>query len=607
MKKSIKTVYILVSILIWQLGFSQQTLITELQTKITNSSKNTQVHYLHKALLAEAIKFKEHSRSLALVNEALHQQNVSLKDSVKIQILKIAVDIYRINDQYTDMNNAIENLLTIALKTKKPEDLANAYYFKAKGLDVLNNPNILPYYFKSLQYAEKTNNNLLLSNIYYKIYGYYASKHDLLLENKYANHCLSAAIKSNDPQQITLAWQAKGTSFYDLNKNKNPKIDSTLIAFRKGISVFKQNKNKIILQSQLAILQLNTAVHLYQLYMPAAKDSVDLYATLALKNGLATKHEGIIINCLGLLSQLADMDNNNSKIEALLLQSKAKIESYSVKQPDLQSKIYYALSQFYKKKNDQALALTYYELYVESYTLSSEENLQRSNQLLDAKYELTKKQDQIKLLDDKNKAITYQKYLYVGIAILLFIALILLFVSYNYKLKYSIQQQKVLEIKTEETNLKAALLETEQRLILAEKKQLQKELLAESVQVERKKELLHNMKAEFGTDKLDQKTIQNLTRIINEEIRLDKDFATLKTDIKEIDPEFISRLQQQSDNKLTQLDLKYCSYLKLNLTTKQMSKLLHVEPSSIRMNKYRLKQKLQLSKDQDLNTYLDQL
>lgn len=115
------------------------------------------------------------------------------------------------------------------------------------------------------------------------------------------------------------------------------------------------------------------------------------------------------------------------------------------------------------------------------------------------------------------------------------------------------------------------------------------------------------MKAEFGTDKLDQKTIQNLTRIINEEIRLDKDFPTLKTDIKEIDPEFISRLQQQSDNKLTQLDLQYCSYLKLNLTTKQMSKLLHVEPSSIRMNKYRLKQKLQLSKDQDLNTYLDQL
>ena len=341
--------------------------------------------------------------------------------------------------------------------------------------------------------------------------------------------------------------------------------------------------------------------------MPAAKDSVDLYATLALKNGLATKHEGIIINYLGLLSQLADMDNNNSKIEALLLQYKAKIENYSVKQPDLQSKIYYALSQFYKKKNDQALALTYYELYVESYTLSSEENLQRSNQLLDAKYELTKKQDQIKLLDDKNKAITYQKYLSVGIAISLFIALILLFVSYNYKLKYSIQQQKVLEIKTEETNLQAALLETEQRLILAEKKQLQKELLAESVQVERKKELLHNMKAEFGTDKLDQKTIQNLTRIINEEIRLDKDFATLKTDIKEIDPEFISRLQQQSDNKLTQLDLQYCSYLKLNLTTKQMSKLLHVEPSSIRMNKYRLKQKLQLSKDQDLNTYLDQL
>lgn len=618
MKKDIKALYILLFFFISHYSFSQKTIILDLQNKIAATNNNSENYYLYKAQLADAIRFIDLDKSLALINEVVKQKKVVISTKNKIEIFKIAITIYRNAYQFIAMNDTIEKLMSLAMLTKAPEDLAYAYLLKSKGLSTMNDPTALSNLFKSLELAEKTNNNLLLSKVYYGIYAWYAIKGNLILESKYANYCLKTALKANDPEQLTLAWQAKGTSVSDQYQKGKTKIDSALIAFRNGISVFNKNKDKISIQNHLGILQLNTAVHYYLFYMPVYKDSVKIYANLALENGLATNNEDVIINCNGLLSELAYMENDTDKVEKLLLQCKIQTESNKVKQPELLSKIYFALAQLYKKTNNTSQALSYYELYIENYTLYLEENKQRNSQLLDAKYELTKKKEQIKLLDDKNKATTKQKYLSVGIAIALFISLILLFVSYNYKLKYSIQQQKLLEVKTHESSLRAELLEEkaklkteeasrlemEQKLILAQKNQLQKELLAESLQVGHKNEVLQNMKEKIATEKLDRKTIQNLSRIINEEIRLDKDFESIKTDIKEINPDFIEALQKQSNNKLTQLDIKYCSYIKLNLTTKQMSNLLHVEPSSIRMNKYRLKRKLHLKKEQDLNIFL---
>lgn len=621
MRKNIKALLILFYFFIFQWSYSQQDIIHDIQNKIAITNSGSENYYLYNAQLADATRFVDLDKSVLLINEAVQQKKVTTSIKNEIEILKIAANIYRNAYQFVAMNDAIEKLQNLALKTKNNEDLAYAYYYKAKGLSALDDSSALSYIFKSLKFAEKTTNYLLLSKVYYEIYGFYANKGNLILENKYASYCLKTALKANDPQQLTLAWQAKGTYLSDLRKKKKPKIDSTLIAFRKGISVFNNNKEKIIIQNQLGVLQLNTAVHFYLFHMPVYKDSVETYANLALKNALATNNEDVIINCNGLLSEMAYMENNLPKVENLLLESQQKIESNKVRQPQLLSKIYFALAQLYKKKNDISQALSYYELYIDNYTLYLEENNQKNSQLLDAKYELTKKKELIKLLDEKQKATTKQKYLSIGIAIALFVSLVLLFVSYNYKLKYSIQQQKLLEIKTHESSLKAELLEekaklkteeasrlaTEQKLILAQKNQLQKELLAESLQVEHKNGVLQNMKDKIVAEKLDAKTIQNLSRIINEEIRLDKDFEIIKNDIKEINPEFIEALQKQSNYKLTQLDIKYCSYIKLNLSTKQMSNLLHVEPSSIRMNKYRLKIKLNLNKDQDMTLFLNGL
>ncbi|MBO6213438.1 MAG: hypothetical protein J6O47_11100 [Algoriella sp.] len=55
------------------------------------------------------------------------------------------------------------------------------------------------------------------------------------------------------------------------------------------------------------------------------------------------------------------------------------------------------------------------------------------------------------------------------------------------------------------------------------------------------------------------------------------------------------------------MDLKYCSYIYLGMDTKQIATILNVEPKSVRMTKYRLKQKFGLTKDDELNTFFHQI
>jgi DNA-binding CsgD family transcriptional regulator len=69
------------------------------------------------------------------------------------------------------------------------------------------------------------------------------------------------------------------------------------------------------------------------------------------------------------------------------------------------------------------------------------------------------------------------------------------------------------------------------------------------------------------------------------------------------DPDFINVLSKRHP-ELTQRDLKYCCYLKMNLSNDDIRNLLGINPESVRMHKYRLKKKMNLPKEQELTSYL---
>ena len=93
-------------------------------------------------------------------------------------------------------------------------------------------------------------------------------------------------------------------------------------------------------------------------------------------------------------------------------------------------------------------------------------------------------------------------------------------------------------------------------------------------------------------------------KLLKEDMLLSADFDAITKQIQQLHPDFFSQLSARAIKKLTPLDLKYCAYLHLQMNTSQIAQAMHVEAQSVRMFKYRLKQKFGLDKDTDLEEFL---
>lgn len=96
-------------------------------------------------------------------------------------------------------------------------------------------------------------------------------------------------------------------------------------------------------------------------------------------------------------------------------------------------------------------------------------------------------------------------------------------------------------------------------------------------------------------------------KILKSESMLDNSFEQAKLELQQLHPSFFRLLAERSLQKLTPLDLRFCACLHLHMDTRQIAQLMHIEAKSVRMSRYRIKQKLGLSKEDDLNVFLQQL
>lgn len=130
--------------------------------------------------------------------------------------------------------------------------------------------------------------------------------------------------------------------------------------------------------------------------------------------------------------------------------------------------------------------------------------------------------------------------------------------------------------------------------------------MADALQIERKNQLLHELKEQLKKLETDENN-GTVERLLRDEMRVEEALEKSAKEFQNINPEFFQRLKDHSENRLTTLDLKYCAYLLLKLSTKQIAAAFHVDPKSIRVSKYRIKQKLGLDKDTDLDRFLETL
>lgn len=92
--------------------------------------------------------------------------------------------------------------------------------------------------------------------------------------------------------------------------------------------------------------------------------------------------------------------------------------------------------------------------------------------------------------------------------------------------------------------------------------------------------------------------------IMIKQVRKDQHhWEDFKTSYNAIEPDFFETLSAKHPS-LTTKDLKYCCYLRMNLSNNEITRLMGVNQESVRTHKYRLKKKMALSKEQNLAHYL---
>ncbi|WP_298423855.1 hypothetical protein [uncultured Kordia sp.] len=129
-----------------------------------------------------------------------------------------------------------------------------------------------------------------------------------------------------------------------------------------------------------------------------------------------------------------------------------------------------------------------------------------------------------------------------------------------------------------------------------------------TLELDQKKQMLDKIKERIKQlyANVDDTTKTKLMSIVNT-IKMthnnQKHWDDFKLYFENINPNFLKRLTSQFPC-LTAKDLKYCCYLKMNMSNEDIRFILGINQESVRTHKYRLKKKMVLNKDQDLRMYI---
>ncbi|MGN7986625.1 helix-turn-helix transcriptional regulator [Pedobacter sp. 22226] len=569
---------------------------------LTQLAERSRINGDYKAGIAKA------GKSVAL---ALKFKNYT--EATKAYTVKVA--IYTTTKEFMLSKKASDTTLSIAQQSRKPIALAYAYYAQALFYNAIDNSEQITRYCQlALKSLGETSDPYLSAKIYYQLYMLNSRRDDVKNVNKYAIAATENALKTTDYNLLSNCYTALSVAAdYNYASTKNEALrDSIIYYLNKAQNLYLQYPNYVA-RKTYAISCINSADYYLRYFSDTdqtAKANAIRYASMAneVMKG-AINGEEVRASSLGILSEYAKRDKNFVMADAYLQEAYSVLINKKVPYYYTLINVVTALSNFYEQRGNYEKALDFQKKATAFNNKYFDEKRTLNAQKLEVQYEAEKKNNEVKLLKQSEQYARQQKYLYIGIAIASILGLIFMFRSYHFRLRYSLQREKQLHLEKQDAELQMKLekeeqarLKAEQLLLESQQQQLQKEVMASQLQLEHKKEMLFQIK-----EKLSDNHPLNINKIWNEELLLDNDFEEAKFQIQQVHPEFFSLLNQRAQQKLTPLDLKLCAYLHLKLDTKKIAQLMHVEAKSVRMSRYRIKQKLGLGKDEDLKLFLQDM
>lgn len=227
--------------------------------------------------------------------------------------------------------------------------------------------------------------------------------------------------------------------------------------------------------------------------------------------------------------------------------------------------------------------------------------------------------------DKKEKLIAYQqlelriirqKQTWFLILFLISTLSVLLLVSLIIVLrKNTLRKQEILQERLKISALELGKVRSDEEIhrlrlekIQEEVRTKKREQLSNALAIEQKNELLNQISEKISTamgdaDSIKADLLLQIVSSIKSQVRNSGEMDQFNEKFSSLHQEFYANLKSRHPD-LTKTELKFCAYLKINLSGNQIANILNVTNEAIRKTRYRIRKKMDLSSDESLEHYI---
>lgn len=288
---------------------------------------------------------------------------------------------------------------------------------------------------------------------------------------------------------------------------------------------------------------------------------------------------------------------------------------------------YQSLSDIYSKQGDFRKAYEYHRNFSAINDTIFREKSAEAMAEMQTRYETEKKEQENEILKkDVQIQSNLKKYL-LAIASALILLLITLFYLFRLKSTSLKQSRTLLEQEKEINQLESERNEAEKKLLEdrifaeqqlnrlqkekyeAELKHKNQELANSALCIVTKNEVLAEIKQmvqDVSYQPGNDEKYPELIRLINKNIDADQNWQRFRIKFEEVHPGFFSRLNEKYPD-LSDVYIKLCAYIRINLTTNEIARLISVTLAAVKKNRQRLRKKFNIETDESLYEFIKEI
>ena len=200
-------------------------------------------------------------------------------------------------------------------------------------------------------------------------------------------------------------------------------------------------------------------------------------------------------------------------------------------------------------------------------------------------------------------------------AIIIVLIILIVLIVYQLYVIHKLKEKNKLEEyqeSIERYDAQQVMLENELRMASESNLKLEKEIEDRdkeqkkiALSIIRKNEILSKLKASIESlkskpeEKLKYSDLNSLKVLILENLNIENERKSFDLYIKDLNKSFYKNLEKKHPG-LTENEKKLCSLLRLKLTSKEIASILNISPKSVEVNRYRLRKKMKIKKDDKL-------